>query len=515
MVIAYKHEPLTDFLNEENKKEFKEALKKVNSQLGREYPLVINGDKILTEDKITSYNPAKKTEIIGTVSKANQDHAEQAIQAALTAFESWKKWSPEARAGLLFKAAAIIRRRKHEFSAYLVKEAGKPWKEADADTAEAIDFIEYYARQMLSLKEGAPVLSRPGENNQYHYVPLGVGVIISPFNFPLAIMAGTTIAAIVTGNTVLLKPANNTPIVAAKFVEVMEEAGLPRGVLNFIPGSGTEIGDFLVDHPKTRFVSFTGSREVGCRIYERAAKVQPGQIWLKRVMAEMGGKDTVVVDRDADVDLAAASIVYSGFGYSGQKCSAGSRAVIHEDLYDQVLEKAVALTKILTVGNPEKAGTYMGPVIDQAAYNKIMSYIKIGKKEGKLVAGGEGDDSQGFFIQPTIIADVDEKARIMQDEIFGPVIAFCKAKNLDRLLKIANNTEYGLTGAFISNNRDHIERALEEFHVGNLYINRNCTGAIVGYQPFGGFHMSGTDSKAGGPDYLLLHMQAKTTSEAF
>src|SRR3954447_6156110 len=368
---------------------------------------------------------------------------------------------------------------------------------------------------MLALKDGVPVNSRANEFNRYDYIPLGVGIIISPWNFPFAIMAGTTVAALVSGNTVLLKPASTTPIIAAKFVEVMEEAGLPRGVLNFVPGSGAEIGDFLVDHPKTRFISFTGSREVGCRIYERAAKVHPGQIWLKRVMAEMGGKDTVVVDKDADVELAAASIVYSGFGFSGQKCSAGSRAVVHEDIYDQVLEKAVTLTKTLTVDNPEKAETYMGPVIDQAAYNKIMTYIKIGKKEGKLVVGGEGDDSQGFLIQPTIIADVDEKARIMQDEIFGPVIAFCKAKDLDHLLKIANNTDYGLTGAFISNNRDHIERALEEFHVGNLYINRNCTGAIVGYQPFGGFHMSGTDSKAGGPDYLLLHMQAKTTSETF
>ena len=514
MVTTYKHEPLTDFTKEENKQAFNDALQLVNSQLRKEYPLVINGEKITTEEKIVSYNPAKKTELIGMVSRANKERAEQAMQAALAAFESWKKWQPESRAQLLFKAAAIMRRRKHEFSAYLVKEAGKPWVEADADTAEAIDFIEYYARQMMSFKEGAPVKSREGEINQYQYIPLGVGIIISPFNFPLAIMAGTTIAAIVAGNTVLLKPSNNTPVVAAKFVEVMEEAGLPKGVLNYIPGSGAEIGDFLVDHPKTRFVSFTGSREVGCRIYERAAKVQQGQIWLKRVIAEMGGKDTVVVDDDADLDLAAASIVYSGFGYSGQKCSAGSRAVVHEAVYDRVLEKAVALTKTLTVGNPEEAGTYMGPVIDQAAYSKIMSYIKIGKKEGKLIAGGEGDQSEGFFIQPTIIADVDEKARLMQDEIFGPIIAFCKARDTDHLFEIANNTEYGLTGAFISNNREHIERAQKEFHVGNLYINRTCTGAIVGYQPFGGFNMSGTDSKAGGPDYLLLHMQAKTISEA-
>jgi len=514
MVTAYKHEPLTDFTLHEHKLAFMEALKLVNSQLGKEYPLIINGERITTEEVIASYNPARKTELIGTVFVANKEVAEKAMQSALEAFSRWKKWTPEARAHILLKAAAIIRRRKHEFSAYLVKEAGKPWKEADADTAEAIDFLEYYARQMLAMKDGAPVNSRDGENNQYTYIPLGVGVIISPFNFPLAIMAGTTVAAIVTGNTVLLKPSNNTPVVAARFVEVMEEAGLPKGVLNYIPGSGAEIGDFLVDHPKTRFVSFTGSREVGCRIYERASKVHPGQVWLKRVIAEMGGKDTVVVDEDADIDLAAASIVYSGFGYSGQKCSAGSRAVVHEKIYDEVLEKVLILTKSLTVGNPEEVETYMGPVIDQAAYNKIMSYINIGKKEGRLAAGGEGDPLEGFFIQPTIIADVNEKARIMQEEIFGPVIAFCKASSIDHLLEIANNTEYGLTGAFLSKNREHIERARREFHVGNLYINRTCTGAIVGYQPFGGFQMSGTDSKAGGPDYLLLHMQAQTISEA-
>ncbi|MFC7394955.1 L-glutamate gamma-semialdehyde dehydrogenase [Scopulibacillus cellulosilyticus] len=513
MVLSYKHEQLTDFTNLENKKAFEEALQVVNSQLGQDYPLVIGGERITTDEKIISKNPANKEEIIGTVSKANKDLAEKAMQTAVATFETWKKWDPEARANILFRAAAMIRRRKHEFSSYLVKEAGKPWKEADADTAEAIDFLEYYARQMIKLKDGVPVESREGEINKFNYIPLGVGVIISPFNFPLAIMAGTTVAAIVAGNTVLLKPSNNTPVVAAKFVEVMEEAGLPKGVLNYIPGSGAEVGDYLVDHPKTRFVSFTGSREVGCRIYERAAKVHPGQIWLKRVIAEMGGKDTVVVDKDADLDLAASSIVYSAFGFSGQKCSAGSRAVIHEDVYNEVLEKAVALTKTLTVGNPEDVNNYMGPVIDQAAYNKIMKYIGIGKEEGKLMCGGEGDDSKGYFIQPTIIADVDEKARLMQEEIFGPVVAFCKARDFDHMMEIANNTEYGLTGALLSNNREHIERARAEFHVGNLYFNRGCTAAIVGYQPFGGFNMSGTDSKAGGPDYLILHMQAKTTGE--
>ncbi|MCY8938437.1 L-glutamate gamma-semialdehyde dehydrogenase [Peribacillus frigoritolerans] len=512
-IKTYKHEPFTDFTLEENKSEFKKALEVVQSELGKNYPLVIGEEFITTNEQIESINPANKEEVIGRVSKANKELAEKAMQAALSTFNTWKKEKPEERANILFRAADIIRRRKHEFSGYLVKEAGKPWKEADADTAEAIDFLEFYARQMMQLKDGAPVKSREGEANKFNYIPLGVGVIISPFNFPLAIMAGTAAAAIVAGNTILLKPSNNTPVIAAKFVEVMKEAGLPHGVLNYIPGGGAEIGDYLVDHPKTRFVSFTGSREVGCRIYERAAKVHPGQIWLKRVIAEMGGKDTVVVDKDADLDVAASSIVYSAFGFSGQKCSAGSRAVVHQDVYDEVLEKAVALTQDLTNGCPEDVNTYMGPVISQASYDKIMKYIEIGKEEGKLMTGGEGDDSKGYFIEPTIFADIDENARLMQEEIFGPVVAFCKARDFDHMMEIANNTDYGLTGALLSNTPDHIERAKEEFHVGNLYFNRGCTGAIVGYHPFGGFNMSGTDSKAGGPDYLILHMQAKTTSE--
>ncbi|KQU22145.1 1-pyrroline-5-carboxylate dehydrogenase [Bacillus sp. Leaf13] len=513
-MISYKHEPFVDFTNEENKKAYQEALQTVEGYLGQDYPLYIGAEKVTTDEKIVSYNPADKQEVIGRVSKANRDLAEKAMQEAVTAFESWKRVKPEIRADVLFKAAAIIRRRKHEFSALLTKEAGKPWNEADADTAEAIDFLEFYARQMLTLKDGVPVQSRPGEFNRYDYIPLGVGIIISPWNFPFAIMAGTAVAAIVTGNTILLKPASTTPIVAAKFVEVMHEAGLPSGVLNFVPGSGAEVGDYLVDHPKTRFISFTGSRDVGLRIYKRASEVNEGQIWLKRVIAEMGGKDTIVVDKEADLELAAQSIVKSAFGFSGQKCSACSRAVIVEDVYDQVLDRAVELTKQLTVGNPVE-NHFMGPVIDQAAFDKIMSYIEIGKEEGRVLTGGEGDSSKGYFVQPTIVADVDPQARLMQEEIFGPVVAFSKAKDFNEALEIANNTEYGLTGAVITTNRLNMEKAREEFHVGNLYFNRGCTGAIVGYQPFGGFNMSGTDSKAGGPDYLQLHMQAKTTSETF
>jgi 1-pyrroline-5-carboxylate dehydrogenase len=513
MVIPYKHEPFTDFTIEENKKAFEAGLETVGSYIGKDYDLVIGGERVSTAEKIVSVNPAKKSEIVGRVSKANRELAEKAMRVADQTFQTWRKSKPEMRADILFRASAIVRRRKHEFSALLVKEAGKPWNEADADTAEAIDFMEYYGRQMLTLKEGIPVESRPIEYNRFNYIPLGVGVIISPWNFAFAIMAGMTTAALVSGNTVLLKPASTTPVIAAKFIEVLEEAGLPAGVVNYIPGSGSEVGDYLVDHPRTRFISFTGSRDVGLRIYERASKLSEGQIWLKRVIAEMGGKDTIVVDKDADLELAAKSIVASAFGFSGQKCSACSRAVVLEDVYDQVLNRAVELTKELTVGETTDPSIYMGPVNDQNAFDKIMSYVEIGNREGKLKAGGEGDDSKGWFIQPTIFADVDENARLMKEEIFGPVVAFCKAKDFDHAIDIANNTEYGLTGAVISNNRAHIEKAREDFHVGNLYFNRACTGAIVGYQPFGGFNMSGTDSKAGGPDYLLLHMQAKTTSE--
>ncbi|MFC4803055.1 L-glutamate gamma-semialdehyde dehydrogenase [Neobacillus sp. GCM10023253] len=515
MVQPYKHEPLTDFTVEENRQAYLQALKTVEGYLGQDYPLIIGGEKVTTEEKIVSYNPANKEEVVGSVSKANKELAEKAMQAAVEAFKTWRKTKPEVRADVLFKAAAIIRRRKHEFSALMTKEAGKPWREADADTAEGIDFLEFYGRQMLVLKNGVPVQSRPNEFNRYDYIPLGVGIIISPWNFPFAIMAGTTVAAIVSGNTVLLKPASTTPIIAAKFAEVMEEAGLPKGVLNFVPGSGAEVGDYLVDHKDTRFISFTGSRDVGLRIFDRSSKISEGQLWMKRLIAEMGGKDTIVVDSEADLELAAQSIMASAFGFSGQKCSACSRAVIVEDVYDQVLNRVVELTNQIKVGEPSEQDTFMGPVIDNNAFKKIMEYVEIGKSEGKLMTGGEGDSSKGYFIKPTIFADLDPKSRIMQEEIFGPVVGFSKAKDFNEALEIANNTEYGLTGAVITKNRAHMEQAREDFHVGNLYFNRGCTGAIVGYQPFGGFNMSGTDSKAGGPDYLLLHMQGKTTSELY
>ncbi|WP_078412157.1 L-glutamate gamma-semialdehyde dehydrogenase [Priestia abyssalis] len=513
-ISPFKNEPFTDFTREENKTDMQAALAKVKKELGREYPLYIGAEKIVTEDRTVSINPGNKDEVVGRVSKGTQVLAEQAMQQALQAFESWKKVSPVERAEYLFKAADLMRQRKHEFSAWLVYESGKNWAEADADTAEAIDFMEFYAREMIRLSETSihqPLTKMEGEDNQITYIPLGVGIVISPFNFPLAIMAGTTVAAIVSGNTVILKPADSTPVIAAKFVELMEEVGLPSGVLNFIPGDGIEVGEYLVEHPKTRFISFTGSREVGCRIYDRASKVHPGQIWLKRVIAEMGGKDGVVVDETADLDAAAAAIVASAFGFQGQKCSAGSRAVIVESVYDEVVAKVTELTKDLRVGLPEENAP-VGPVIDQRAMEKILSYIEIGKEEGTLLTGGSRADGNGFYIEPTVFADVDPKARIMQEEIFGPVLALAKAADWKEAIEIYNDTEYGLTGAYFSQDEERIAYALETMHCGNLYINKKCTGALVGVHPFGGFNMSGTDSKAGGYDYLLLFTQAKLTS---
>jgi len=515
-IYSYQTEPLVDFTKKEHIESYQKGLKTVESYLGNHYDIIIGGKRIQTKDTYTSVNPARTTEVIGHIGQASLEDAQRAMDVALETFETWKQTDPKMRADILFKCAAIIRKRKFEFSALMTYEAGKPYAEADADTAEAIDFLEYYGRQILELQTiDNKILSRRNiERNEYNYIPLGVGAIITPWNFPLAILVGMTSSAIVAGNTVLLKPAITTQVIAYKFMEVLEEAGLPAGVVNFIPGNGTEVGEFMVSHPKTRFVSFTGSKQVGITIYEKAAIVQKGQKWLKRVIAEMGGKDAIIVDDNTDLDFAADAIVKSAFGFSGQKCSACSRAIIHESIYDDLVSKIVTRTQDLKVGDPSLHETFMGPVQDEKAFNKIYEYIKIGKEEGKLVFGGGVDRSVGYFIEPTIIKDLDPKSIIMQEEIFGPVLGISKAKNFEHALKIANDSEYGLTGAVISNNREHLELAKKEFHVGNLYLNRKCTGAIVGYQPFGGFNLSGTDSKAGGPDYLLLFMQGKTVSEA-
>ncbi|WP_374713689.1 L-glutamate gamma-semialdehyde dehydrogenase [Symbiobacterium terraclitae] len=516
-VVPFRNEPLTDFSRPENRDAFRQALELVQSRFGREYPLVIGGERIMTKDRIVSTNPAKPDEVVGYVCKADRELADKAMAAALAAFEEWSHVNPKARARILLKAAAIMRRRKHEFSATMVVEIGKNWAEADADTAEAIDFLEYYAREMYRLSEPHELTRIPGEDNELYYIPLGVGLVIPPWNFPCAIMVGMTSAAIVTGNTVILKPASITPVIAALFVEVMEEAGLPPGVLNFLPGPGGSVGDYLVAHPKTRFISFTGSKEVGLRINEVAARTAPGQVWIKRVIAEMGGKDAIVVDKDCDLDEAAAGIVTSAFGFQGQKCSACSRAIIHEDVYEPMIDLIVEKTKALLQGDPRNPDVHQGPVADKNAYESILRYIEIGRGEGRLLLGGGpsalAKETGGYFIEPTVIADVDTKARIAQEEIFGPVLAVIKAKDFKDAIRIANDTEFGLTGSVYSRNRANLEYARRHFFVGNLYLNRKSTGALVGVHPFGGFNMSGTDSKAGGPDYLLLFTQPKAVSE--
>ncbi|TVY06727.1 L-glutamate gamma-semialdehyde dehydrogenase [Paenibacillus cremeus] len=513
MLEPFRNEPLSSFSDPKEQQSFEAALRKVESELGKEYAIRIGAERILTDRKLVSINPAVPTQVVGKVAQADKAIAEQAMQTAAAAFQEWRKVPASHRARVLYKTAALLRRRKHEFSAWMVYEAGKSWVEADADTAEAIDFLEFYGREMERLDERQPLVRIAGEDNEWTYLPLGVGIIIPPWNFPLAIMAGMTSAAVVAGNTVVLKPASTTPVIAAKFIELMEQAGLPDGIVSFVPGAGSEVGDALVDHPLTRFISFTGSKEIGLRINERAAKTVPGQRWIKRVVAEMGGKDAIIVDQDADLELAADAITASAFGFSGQKCSACSRAIVHNAVYDEVLKRVVAKAKGIAMGDP-RTGVYLGPVIDEKAFHKIKEYIEIGKREGNLVLGGEtGSPDDGYFISPTIFADVPPEARISQEEIFGPVLAFTRANTFKEALDIANGTDFGLTGAVISNNREHLEWAREAFHVGNLYLNRKCTGALVGVQPFGGFNMSGTDSKAGGRDYLLLFTQPKVVSE--
>jgi 1-pyrroline-5-carboxylate dehydrogenase len=473
----------------------------------------LSGKKVTTVEKRTSTNPSHPLEIIGVFQNATADMARQAVEDAHKYFDTWKKVSPQERAKCLFRAAQIVRERKYELSALVCYEVGKTWVEADADIAETIDFLEYYGREMLRLGVPQKLTPMRGERNYLVYIPLGVGVIIPPWNFPCAIMAGLVSAALVTGNTVVLKPASDSPAIAAKFVDILFEAGIPKEAVNFITGPGGAVGDTLVTHPKTRYIAFTGSKEVGLRISELAGKAVPGQLWIKRTVLEMGGKDGIVVDEEADIDAAVEGTVQAAFGYQGQKCSACSRAIVSEKIYDTFVEKLVERTKKIAVGPSDDPNNYMGPVVSQSAMKTILDYIEIGKKEGKLLTGGKRAAGDGYFIEPTIIADVDPKARLAQEEVFGPVLAVIKAKNYDQALEIANNTEFGLTGAVYSKNPEKIKKAEETFHVGNLYLNRKCTGAMVGAHPFGGFNMSGTDSKTGGKDYLLLFMQAKAIAE--
>lgn len=510
----FRNEPLTDFSKPQNRAAMEKALEKVKAEFGRDYPLVIGGQRITGLKPFDSTNPAHKGQLLGRFQKGTRAHVEQAVEAAWKAFESWKRAPVSVRAGLLLKAADLMRQRKHEFSATMTYEVGKTWPEADADTAEAIDFLEFYAREAYRYAGEQPITKIESEENALVYIPLGVGAVIPPWNFPLAIMAGMTSAAVVTGNAVVLKPSSDAPWIAYRFFALLEEAGMPAGVVNFLSGSGGEVGDPLIQHSKIRFISFTGSKEVGLHINEEAAKTQKGQMWIKRVVAEMGGKDAIIVDRETkNLDEAATAAVASAFGFQGQKCSACSRLIVDQAIYDKFVPMVAEKTKALRLGPPEKSDAQIGPVVSESAMRKIKEYIDKGTSEGRLVAGGKLHTEDGYFIEPTVIADVDPHATIAQEEIFGPVLAVIKAKDFDDALRIANDTQFGLTGAVFTDNPEKIRRAQDEFFVGNLYFNRKCTGALVGVHPFGGFNMSGTDSKAGGRDYLGLFLQAKAISK--
>ena len=509
----FANESFVDFSKPENRAAMEAALKKVGAELGRDNPLWIGGKPVETPDKIRSLDPSKPSRVVAIFSKCTPELAGRAVEEAAREFETWKRVPAEERAEILFRTADIVRRRKFEFSAWLVYEVGKSWAEADADIAETIDFLEFYGREMLRLAGPQPVTPVRGEKNVLVYIPLGVGVVIPPWNFPCAIMAGMSAASLVTGNTVVLKPSSDSPAIAHKFIEALHEAGLPKNALQFVPGPGGSVGDALVRHPKTRYVAFTGSKDVGLRISEHAGKTQPGQIWIKRTVLEMGGKDAIIVDEEADLDAAVEGVAVSAFGFQGQKCSACSRAIVSRKVYDSFLKKLTERVKKIKVGPTEDPSNYMGPVVNEAAMKTILNYIEIGKKEGRLIAGGGRAPGEGYFVEPTVIADIAPKARIEQEEVFGPVLAVIPANDFDHALAIANDTEFGLTGSVYSRNPNKLKKAAESFHVGNLYFNRKSTGALVGGHPFGGFNMSGTDSKAGGQDYLLLFLQAKSISE--
>ncbi len=512
-LAPFLNEPYTDFTQPTAITAANQALAKVEAEFGKEYDLLLAGERRKSREQLKSVNPSRPSEVVGLHAKGSEADARDAVDRAYSYFPIWASTPVAERAEYLLRMADIIRERKYEFDAWLVVEAGKTWAEAEGDVSEAIDFCEFYARQALKLAHPDPLVQLSGERDEIVYLPLGVGVIIPPWNFPLAILVGMTTAALVTGNTVVIKPSSDTPTIAAKFAEVMLQAGVPAQAFSLLTGSGAAIGDVLVSHPKTRFVSFTGSREVGLHVNELAAKTPKGQIWIKRVVAEMGGKDAIIVDRECNLEQAVTGVLNSAFGYQGQKCSACSRAIVDETIYDEFLAQLKARAETLTVGPSEQLVNYMGPVINARAKETILKYIDTGKKEGRLVTGGEAAEGEGYFLKPTVIADIQPKAKIFQEEIFGPVLAVTKAKNFDQALEFANDSEYGLTGAVFTTNPAKIEKAKRQFFVGNLYINRKCTGAMVGAHPFGGFNMSGTDSKAGGPDYLLQFTQAKSIAE--
>ena len=505
----FKNEPFTDFSVPANAQALREALARVEGRLGQAGPCVIGGERVTTKATIASTNPADPEQVIGVFPDAGVAEADRAIAAATAAFPAWSKTTFEERAAYLFEMADRVRKDKHLWSAWMVKEVGKNWAEADGDTAEAIDFLEYYAREALRYAKGLPVIDS-GDKNSCFYIPLGVGAVIAPWNFPFAILCGTVVSAIVAGNTVVMKPAEESPTVAWQLMQLFEDVGLPHGVVNFLTGNGEVCGARLVQHPDTRFISFTGSKAVGLWIAEQATKRTPDQRWIKRVVAEMGGKDAMVIDDVKDLDDAADATIAAAYGFQGQKCSACSRAIVVEAVYDKFVDKLVERAAKLQMGDPADPTTPYGPVISKDAYDKTLAYIDIGAKEGKVVHGGKAPDRPGWFVEPTIVRDVAPDARLAREEVFGPVLAVIKARDWDHALEIANDTEYGLTGGFYTDSEDRVQEGISCFHVGNLYVNRKCTGALVGAQPFGGYRMSGTCSKAGGPDYLSHFLQIKS-----
>jgi len=512
MLAPYAPESYSDFASEAAAAQFMAAVASVSSDLGERALIVIGGEHIDSGSSIDSVNPSRPDQLVGTSASADRKHVDLAMDAAWAAYESWSRRTPEERAGVVHRIGDILAERKFELAAWQSFEAGKNWAEAEADVLEAVDFCRFYAHEALRLSQPVDVVQVDGEVNESFLQPMGAGVVIPPWNFPLAIPVGMAIGPVAAGNTVVMKPASNTPLIAWQFMKVIEEAGLPAGVINFLPGAGGEIGDALVDHPLTRFVNFTGSKEVGLRIAERSAKVHDGQRWLKRSYLEMGGKDALIVDDTVDVASAAADAVRSAFGFQGQKCSACSRLIVFESVHDELVDAVVDIASKLSVG-PATDNHPVGPVISSAQHRSILAEIESGKAEATLVMGGRSiDRDDGYYIEPTIFVDVDRDARLAQHEIFGPVLSVIKATDFDDALDIANGTEFGLTGGVYSNDEQRLTRAKREFHAGNLYFNRKITGALVGVQPFGGFNMSGSNSKAGGPDYLRLFMEMKSVS---
>lgn len=511
MITKFVNEPELDFSSPANKDAMEKAIQSILKD--QNYPLYIDGEKNDAEKKIKSVNPCKKGEVIGYAAAADRAMAEKAILSAAEAYEVWRFVDPDIRIDYVQKLVGVIKKNRLLIDAWLVLESGKNWGEADGEVCEAIDFINAYCIEAAALKAGVPLSENLVENNRCQYTPIGVGVIIPPWNFPFSILVGMAISAVVTGNTVVIKPASDTPIIGCQFGALCEEVGFPKGVVNVLPGSGGEIGDFIVQHPQTRFINFTGSMEVGLRISRLAAETSPGQKWIKRVVAEMGGKNAIIVDSSADLDKAADGIVASAFGYQGQKCSACSRVIALEDIHDTLIQKIRERTEALSIGEG-KDNHAVNAVISASAFRKITEYIETGKKECRLLTGGTYDDSDGFYIKPTVFVDVDPDAHVIaKEEIFGPVVAVMKAKTFDDALRIANDTDYGLTGAVYTQDRGHINLAKKLFHVGNLYFNRKCTGAVVGHHPFGGYNMSGTTAKTGIRDYLYNFVQLKSVSE--